>query len=538
MLLNFYLPFLLLLILFPLSTSKIFSSYKYPPYDTYDTLLEPHNIYFSKQCSNYSKNTSFEIWTISNDTAYVGYSLDFILVSNLDENLTIKTNCSINKEFYPIIYCYTIEDISPEFVGNISLKKIENEIKFIPNDTKHTNIMNGIDLFDVVAENYSPDFFNNTNDFIEYEFDLDDEIINHFNIKFDVSPKFLPKFYSIQFGNKTNKHEIKCNFKIDDNTEVECEITKEFFPIVIPNYQYSWYNISYIDACGFEIDSKITIMVRPKIKEIFEIKVEKIIFNNICSKYNTINEKILTLKTNSNNNIISQSHFKYNLTLISFFESKDELNISCKIENISIDPDINCYLIERTYNKTLPSPLHLKPLNYNMDVVLLSDYDELKIAQVLPFNFDINSTFYNENYTAPIKLHTKEEFYFNLTDDYINDKNNDNNVFNIQFDNKVFGKQYFIVKAKSENDTIKLLECNGSLSDFPDKVLCNVNKNVFNVNETYPYYNKSYSVYFINICGQIELTYATVNVFSNYFNNNIFYLKFKSLFYLLFVFLL
>ncbi len=92
-------------------------------------------------------------------------------------------------------------------------------------------------------------------------------------------------------------------------------------------------------------------MVRSKTKEIFQIIVKKIIFNNICSKYNNITEKILTLKTNTNNNNVSQSHFKYNLILISFFESKDELNI------ISID--FNCFLIKRTYNKNL-HPLYLK----------------------------------------------------------------------------------------------------------------------------------------------------------------------------------
>ena len=531
MLLKFFISILLLLTLF----SPSYSSLKYPPYDTYDTLLEQYNIFFSKECSNYTKNTTFDIWATSNDTSYVGYSLDYILVSNLNENLTIKTNCTIDKEFHPIIHCYTIEDISSEFVGNITLKKLDYEIRFIPNDTKHTNIMNGIDLSDVYAENYSPDLFINQNDYIEYEFDLDDEVINHFNIKFDVPLKFLPKFYSYQYGNKSNYHEIKCDFKLGDYSEVECEITKEFFPIVIPNYQYSWYNISYIDACGFEIDSKITIMVRPKIKEIFEIKVEKVIFNNVCSRFMTINEKILTLKTNSNNNVISESHFKYNLTLKSFFETEDELNISCKIENITINPDINCYLIERTYNKSLPSPLYIKPLDYNMSVILFSDYDELKIAEVLPFNLNNNSTFYNENYTAPIKLHSKEEYYFNLTEDYINNKkSNNSNFFYIEFDNKVFGKQNFIVKAKDENNTIKQLECDGSLSDFPDKVLCNVTKDVFNVNKTYHYYNKSYSLYFINICGQIELTYVTVNVYSNYYNN-IFYLKIK--YYLLFVLL-
>ena len=158
MLLKFFISILFLLTLF----SPCSSSLKYPPYDTYDTLLEPYNIFFSKECSNYTKNTSFEIWAVSNDTAYVGYTLDYILVSNLNENLTIKTNCTIDKEFHPIIHCYTIEDISPEFVGNISLKKIDYEIRFIPNDTKHTNIMNGINLSDVYAENYSPDFFINT----------------------------------------------------------------------------------------------------------------------------------------------------------------------------------------------------------------------------------------------------------------------------------------------------------------------------------------------------------------------------------------
>ena len=77
MLLKFFISILFLLTLF----SPSYSSLKYPPYDTYDTLLEPYNIFFSKECSNYTKNTSFEIWAVSNDTAYVGYTLDYILVS-------------------------------------------------------------------------------------------------------------------------------------------------------------------------------------------------------------------------------------------------------------------------------------------------------------------------------------------------------------------------------------------------------------------------------------------------------------------------